>query len=321
MKFTDLRLKIRRFFRNNGKVVIIIVLLWAIVFTINMILRLNPEKPTAETTYEPHISVMNSNSKVSKVASQNIETMIETYIGYCNDGNYYAAFNMLSEECKEHEFNNNVELFMDYVLKQMPTPKEYSIQNYSNISIDGTDVYIYSIKYFDDYLATGLTDSEYKYTTEKLSFYNEKNDIKMAAGNFIYYDEVKKISENEYLKIDVLEKSVNYSIETYKVKFTNRSDYTVVVADNFEKSEILLNLPNETRERSDKNTNIVLAPKESITATFTFPKFVDDGDTSEGLNFSNIRILEKYSGPYADENILKDEVNNAIAKISMQVVF
>ena len=54
--------------------------------------------------------------------------------------------------------------------------------------------------------------------------------------------------------------------------------------------------------------------------TFTFAKFVDDGDTSESINFSNIRVLEKYSGPNGDENIVREEINNAIAKFSMQVV-
>lgn len=321
MRFTDFRIKVRRFLRNNGKLIFIIFLIWAIAFAINLYFKYRPEVIEPETTYEPHVSIMDSGSKVSKRIGTTIEEMIAEYVGYCNEGNYYAAFNMLSDDCKKHEFNDNIETFMKHVLMKMPTPKEYSIQDYSNIKVDGLDVYIYAVKYFDDYLATGLTNSEYMYTTEKLTFYNEGTELKMSAGNFIFHDEVKNITENEYLKIDVLEKSVNYSIETYKVKFTNRSDYTVVIADNFEADEIQLKLPNETRERADRSEDIVLAPKDTLTASFTFSKFVDDGDTSEGLNFSNIRILEKYSGSEADEAILKEEVNNAIHKMSMQVIF
>lgn len=320
MKFTDLRLKLRRFFRNNGKVIGILFLLWAIIFALNLFVKYRPEVKEPQTTYEPHVSVMNSDSGVSSGIGKGIEDMIAEYVGYCNDGNYYAAFKMLSEDCRKYEFNDDIEQFMKHVLMKMPTPKEYSIQNYSNMTVDGIKVFIYSIKYFDNYLATGLTNSEYMYTTEKLAFYNTSNGLEMTAGNYIFHNEIKSISENEYLKIDVIDKTVNYSIETYTVKFTNRSDYTVVVADNFEEGEVQLKLPNEVRERYDKNANIILEPKESMNITFTFAKFVDDGDTSESINFSNIRVLEKYSGPNGDENIVREEINNAIAKFSMQVV-
>ena len=258
MKFTEFRLKFKRFLRKNGKIILIVFIIWAIIFGINLILKFTPEKKAPISNYEPHVSVMNSNSKVSDLISKNIEEMIEKYMTYCNDGNYQAAFNMLTEDCKEHELNKNVENFMEHVLMRMPTPKKYGIQNYSNISIDGMKAYIYSIKYYDDYLATGLTNSDYKYTTEKLTFYRDGNELKMAAGNYIYHEDIKQITENEYLKIDVIEKTVNYSIETYTVKFTNRSDYTVVLADNFEENEIQLKLKQELRERADKSINIVL---------------------------------------------------------------
>lgn len=320
MKFTDLRLKIRRFFRKNGKLVMIALLIWAIVFGINLILKYRPVDLEPETTYEPHVSIMNSESDVPKSVSTNIEKMIEEYIGYCNEGNYPAAFNMLSEDCREYEFNNNVETFMKHVLVKMPTPKKYSIQDYSNMIIGDVKAYIYSIKYYDDYLATGLTNSMYQYTTEKLTFYREKDGLKMSAGNYILHDEIKRITENEYLKIDVLERTVNYSTETYVVKFTNRSDYTVVVADNFETDEIQLKLPQEIRERLDISVEIVLEPKETITREFRFSKFVDDGDESQSLIFSNVRVLEKYSGREAGNEIVEEEVNNAIAKINMEVV-
>lgn len=320
MRFTDLRLKFRRFLRKNGVVILIVFILWAIVFAINLIFKNMPEKIEPETTYEPHVSIMNAESDVPDVVSVNIEKMIEEYIGYCNEGNYQAAFNMLSEDCKEYEFYNDVKNFMTHVLTKMPTPKKYSIQDYSNMKIDGIQTYIYSIKYYDDYLSTGLTNSEYAYTTEKITFYREGSDLKMSAGNFIFHRDVKRISENEYLKIDVVDKKVNYSIEEYEVKFTNRSDFTVIVADGSEDSEVLLNLPQEVRERVDVDGKIILQPRESITAGFTFPKFVDDGDDSQALTFSNIRVLEKYSGPEAEESVLQEEINNAIAKMSMEVV-
>lgn len=320
MRFTEVRLKLRRFFRKYRTIIIFCFLVWAVIFCINMYLKNTPKPKVAETTYKPHVSVMDSQTKTPSSVAKKAEEQVEEYVKACNNSEFDVAFNMLSEDCRRYEFHNSLENFMEYLYTKMPTQKKYSIQSYSNISIDNNNLYIYEVKYFDDFLATGLTNQEYLYTTEKIIFKKTKTgEQEMSVGNYIYHTDIKSVSENNYLKIDVIDKLVNYSIETYQVKFTNRSDYTIVIADGFEENEIELQLPSEIRQRSDTNQKIVLKPKESLTTRFTFSKFVDDGDKSESLLFPNIRVMEKYSGSYADKEILKSEVDNAIAKFSMTV--
>ena len=131
--------------------------------------------------------------------------------------------------------------------------------------------------------------------------------------------QVKEPVENEYLKIDIVDKVVNYSVETYKVKLTNRSNYTVVIADGQELNEVVLKLPHEVRVRSEI-TDIVLDPLESQELEFTFKKFADDGDESISLLFSSIRVMEKYSGTEdIPEEVIQSEIDNALSKFSMDV--
>ena len=130
------------------------------------------------------------------------------------------------------------------------------------------------------------------YTQENMTFFKTDEGIEMQVGNYMYHTDVKSISENDYLKIDVIDKVVHYSMETYKVKFTNRSNYTVVVADGEETDEVILILPKESRQSGDLD-NIVLRENESCTIKFEFPKFVDDGDKSQKLAFPAIRVMEK----------------------------
>ena len=319
MNFTELKLKVRHFFRKYRKAIIIGLIIWAIIFLVNQIVMNLPRNYEAETSYEAHTSIMDSSSKTPTSLQQPIEEVIEQYVNYLNDGNFQSAFNMLSEDCRKYGFNDDVTEYMAHVYTKMPTPKQYAIQNYSNITYGKKNMYIYEVKYFDDILATGLTNSDYEYTSENITFYSGDDGLEMNVGNYIYHTDIKNISENEYLKIDVVDKVVNYSIETYEVKFTNRSNYTIVIADDQEKDEILLTLPNETRQRSDF-TDIVLGPKESITAEFTFPKFVDDGDESQSLAFSAIRVMEQYSGTAnVEEDVIQSEIDNAISKFSMDV--
>lgn len=320
MNFTELRLRFRHWVRKYRKVIFVVFIIWGLVFLINLYMRNRKIEPVPTTTKEPHTAVIDQSSSTPKSIQTPIEDMLKEYIGYCNEGNYQKAFNMLSEDCRSYEFDNDVEKFMSHVLVKMPTPKKYSIQNYSNTTYGNKKIYIYEVKYTDDLLATGLTNTTYAYTSEKFTFYEDDNDqLQMNAGDYIYHSDIKSISENEYLKIDVVDKVVNYSIEQYEIKFTNRSNYTIVIADGVETDEVVLSLPAETRKRSETG-NIVLAPQEAITLNFTFPKFVDDGDVSQAIVFSSIRVMEKYSGTEdIDEATIQSEIDNAISKFSMEV--
>lgn len=321
MNFTELRLKLRHFVRRNRKLIYIVLIIWLSIFIFDKLLANKELDYTPETTYDAHVSVMDDTSSTPKSMQDPIEELIEEYVGYCNEGNYQKAFNMLSEDCQNYSFDNDVEKFMAHVLTKMPTQKKYFIQDYSNTTYNNRKFYIYEVRYTNDLLASGLTNSTYGFTSEKFTFYRDSdNQIKMSTGDYIYHTDIKSISENEYLKIDVLDKVVNYETEEYTVKLTNRSNYTVVVADNVEADEILLRLPNETRTRTTL-TNIVLEPQASMDVTFTFTKFVDDGDMSQSLIFSTIRVMEKYTNPdYADEATIQSEIDNAISKFSMEVV-
>lgn len=319
MRFTEIRLKVRRWFRKYKYLILAIFLVWFTIFIINYFMAHRTIKPEPTTTYDVRTSVIDSSSSVSVSINNRIEEMLEEYIGYCNEGNYQMAYDMLSEDCQKYELNNSVVNLMNHVLVKMPTPKKYAIQDYSNIKYNGTKMYIYEIKYTDDLLATGLTNSTYSFTSEKISFYEEDGEIKMNIGDYIYHTDIKSISENEYLKIDVVDKLVNYSSEVYEVKFTNRSNYKIVIADGAENDEVELVLPNETRKNASIE-NIVLDPSSEMTLKFEFPKFADDGDTSQSLLFSSIRVMEKYSGVEdVPEETIQSEIDNAISKFSMTV--
>jgi hypothetical protein len=314
MNFTDLRLKIRHFFRKNKKIIFIAVIIWLVVFLINQLLKLYTPEKELETTYEPHTSVMSSSSSVPKKYQSTIEDKIKQYVEYCNNNDFDKAYNMLSADCKKYaypDFND----YVDYVLKIMPTKKLYSIQNYSNLS----NMYIYSVAYTDDFLATGLTNSKYSYTEEKMTFIQDDDgELQMSVGNFIKHEDIKVSTENEYLKIDVRERNVNYETETYTVRFTNRTNYSIVISDYFEDDEILLQLNKEYRE-AEQGDAIVLLGNETKDVDITFSKYADDNDTSKSIGFDSIRVLDKYYGENVEKDVAENAIANAVAKFSMQI--
>ena len=320
MNFTDLRLRIGRFFRNNRKILGILFLIWLVVFVINLMLKNKEPSMVPETSYEPHASVMDSTSIVPEKMQVEYEDLIAKYIGHCNANEFDVAFQMLSEECRFEAFNNDIKEFMEYLVKMMPDKKEYAIQNYSNGMINGKQTYVYQVKYYDDVLSSGLTGQEYSFTEEKIAFTEGKYGFpEMSVGNFLYHQDVNRVSENEYLKVDVIDKDVYYSMEEYNIKLTNRTDKTIVIADGTEETELSFALTAETRERQEKG-NIVLAANQSINIVTSTFKYADDADSIIEVVLPKVRVMEKYSGTEnVEDSVIENEKNNALAKFSISV--
>ena len=316
MNFTSIRLRLRHWFRKYKNIIFVVIVIWVIIFIINRFLGNYTLPEVPNTTRDPSVTVMNSRVSAPSKVQETAEKMIEEYVGYCNDGNYQKAFNMLSEDCKKYAFYNDIEEFAKYILVKIPNPRQYSIQDYSNYD----NYYVYEVKYIDNILATGLTNQNYLYSTEKIVFNKNSNGgYDMATGNFIKHDDINNVSENEYIKIDIKDRIIKYSLEIYEVKFTNRTDSTVVVQDNLESSEINLVLSQEYRSVDNPDTRIILEPNGEQTATIVFNKFADDGEDSVGILFSSIRVIEDYKGERNTEDEQKAEIDNALAKFSMQV--
>ncbi len=337
MNFTDLRLKIRHFFRKYKNIILLFLCIWLVVFIVNLLLARRKPDMTPSSTLEEHTSIMDNTNKVPTSMKEEIENIISDYVAACNDGNYQKAFNYLSEDCRKYEFDDNVEKFMGHVLNVTPTPKEYAIQDYSNITLpDGTDIFIYEVKYYSNFIATGLTGADYSFSSEKMTFYRSKqnSELMMNVGDYIYHSDPDSITENEYLKADIQDRRVEYKTETYQILLTNRSNYTVVISDEVEIDEVSLvldNDANETRQMQEFD-HIVLGPNESKTITVSFQKFVDDGDNSKAIVFNHVRVMDKYSGnedelmerdpnmtEEAAKGIVDEEKNNSIAQISMNI--
>lgn len=302
----DTRVKIKRFLKKYGKLIAIIAFIWISIIIINKFLENSNTKYEPTTTYTPHTSILDGTSSAPKRVQNYMEDFVEEYIEYCNNKEYEKAYNMISEECKE--IFDSFTAYKSYVSNKFGSKKIYSIQNYSNYN----DKYIYVVKLYDDILATGLTNSTYRYQEEKIvASYDKNNKIVFSVGNFIEKKDILSVQENEYLKIDVKNKIVKYGFETYEVRLTNRSENTIVIENGTIENEVLLNLGKEYRKEVDA-TDIILKPNETKTVNLTFNKFYDDGVDSKSIVFNSIRVVENY----IEDNPNED---NSIYKFSMEL--
>ena len=76
MNFTDLRLKIQRFFRRTRYIFLVAIIGLAILVTLNTIVKYRPQQVVPETNLDTRASVMDPNVKTPTQVSSSIEELI-----------------------------------------------------------------------------------------------------------------------------------------------------------------------------------------------------------------------------------------------------
>lgn len=313
MNFIDTRLKIRRFFKKYKKVIIFLIILWAIILLVNYALKNMPKDEKPKTTYEPNISVM-TDDEVPEKWQETIESTIDKFIQRCNNKEYESAYNMISEDCRQ-ELYPTLNSFQKYVDAKFVTKRSYSIQNFSNVGKQ----YIYDVNLMEDLMATGLTDKEFYYDEEKFVFTEKDKNLKFAIDGFVRKANLNMFAEDENLKINIYSKNVFYDHETYKVTITNRSSHPIVIADGTTNNEVTLYTgENNRNEKNVGSYGIMLKPNENKSYTFLFNKYCDDGRAPEYIMFNDIRVLRSYSG---NESMKQEELDNAVRRYTLRINF
>ena len=310
--YTDLRIKVRDFFKRNKSKILIILIIWLIVIIINFILKYYKAPQIPVTSYSPHTAIMDD-STVPKKYQDEIENLINKYIQYCNNKEYEEAYNLLSNECRT-ELYPDIEDFKEYIDSVFDAKKTYSIQNYSNVD----DTYIYDVNIFEDILATGLTGKDgLSMYSEKFVINNNNGNLTLAIREYIGTTENYQVYEDDYIKVEVQDMKQTYENQTYKVKLTNRTENTIVLADKTEQNEIMLELDNENRKiQNIPNRGIYLNPYETKEIELEFVKFFDEDEEAKSLIFNAVRVLKSYSGL---ESKRQEEMDNAVKLYSFKI--
>lgn len=313
--FLKLRLKVRNFFKKYKNKIFIVLVIWIIILAINYLLGHQKQKVVLNTTYAPHNVVLLSDSEVPENLQNPIEDLIDDYVNKCNKKDYKAAYELLTEECKTHAFNNSLEKFTKYIDSIFAQEKRYSIQNYSNIS----EQYIYNLKLLNDIITTGLTNESYAYYEEKIAIKKENGQLKLSVNDYMGSKELKNVAEDDYLKIRIESKEQYYDHEIYTVKATNKSDKTAIIFDGLAGEEIYLVSETDRRALLNADTSLVLIPGETKTAKLTFSKYYDETIPADQIIFNKIRLLTDYTGNEPTEE--EEQLNKAerVYSINVQV--
>lgn len=153
--------------------------------------------------------------------------------------------------------------------------------------------------------------------SEKFVITNDNGNLTLAIREYIGNTNNYQVYEDNYIKVEIEEVIQSYENQTYKVKLTNRTEYTIVLADQTENYEIMLELENETRDiQNIPYKGIYLLPYEEKELELKFVKFFDENETAKSIIFNAVRVLKSYSGLSSKR---EEEMNNAIKLYSFKI--
>lgn len=151
------------------------------------------------------------------------KSLIEQFVGFCNNKEYENAYNLVSDECKQKDFPN-VQAFKEkYVDEIFNENKTCNIQAWSNET--------YLVKITEDLLATGKTSDE--------SYIEEY--ITIASGNRLninsYIGSRELNLKNNKANVDISLKKIYYYIDyaTIDINVKNQRK-TPILLDSYDES-------------------------------------------------------------------------------------
>lgn len=174
------------------------------------------------TQYRPQETVI-SGEDITEEDQKSNEQIIEEFISYCNNMNIQQAYDMLTDECKQEVFYNNIQNFQEnYVNKIFDSKKIYSMQSWVSTYAD-----TYRMLFSEDALATGQV------TQNKIEdFYtivNDNGEHKLNINGYIGRQQINKVGQADNITIQVLTKDIYKDYEIYNIRVENNTGNTIML--------------------------------------------------------------------------------------------
>lgn len=293
-------LAIRKFFKKYGKIIGVVFFIWAIIFIVNQFLLHRPKDIVLKESYTPDKPIMDDTKSVSKEDAKKIHELVDQYFNYCESKEYQKAYDILTDNCKEYVYENDLNNFKEYVDTFFKKGKKYNIQDYSNVD----NIYLYILTILDDVESSGTTGG-YDTYQERIALIQDEKTKEFKISNFNYIDkkEINKKAEDGYLKVNVNSLQMGYDKQEYSITVTNKTKSYIIIADNTLTNEIELNLGNQLRKAINLANDIyTLGPNETKEMKFVFTKYFDDENESKEIRFNSVRVIDDYEQYITDES-------------------
>lgn len=288
-------------FQNRYKILAIIV---AIILVLCLIQVLNAfakssgknkninTNSSTTSSYKPQETTLLGEDVQSDIQEE-ITKVMDEFIKYCNSKEIKKAYNLLTDECKEEKFSNDIENFKkDYVEKIFTTAKTYNMQSW----INGRNP-TYKVRILNDVLSTGDTK---EVVEDYVTIIKENNDYKISLNSYIGSQNINTKNKQDDVLITALSKQANMDYEIYKIKIENKTKNTILIDTKTKQKSVYATGSNNVTYTAFmyeiEDTLLTVEPGISRTISLKINKIYSPNIGVEKLTFTDIIMnLEEYN--------------------------
>lgn len=274
---------------------ILIVLLIGIIFSTLFGGNSEEENTVPENTssYKPHETVV-AGDDVENTNYEKEESMINTFVEYCNNGQVAEAYNMLSSDCKEVLYPTQADFEQNYYQQIFSTKKICNLQSW----INENNYTVYRVRFIDDIMSTGNYEESDKYQ-DYITVVNEEEDKQyLNINKYVVKEDVKdaEIETDEiYIQVQSMEQYIDYVEYTFSVK--NKSDKTILMDTLEDISDTMYITTKTNKKRSSNSTNLNILdlkidPYNTEKIKIRYNKSLGTNDNDGEIHF--LKIIKDY---------------------------
>lgn len=264
-----------------------------------------------ESSYNPQETVIVGDD-IDETVYEEEESIINTFVEYCNNGQITEAYNMLSSDCKEALYPTESIFETSYYNIIFTTKRICSLQSWINEDNYRT----YKVNFTDDIMSTGSYENSDKYMDYITIVEDEDGNKLLGINKYIIkeqLDDVEKETDELYIKVESVETYLEYEEYTFLVK--NKLKTTILMDTLEDVSDTIYITTVEDREKSSNNEGLnvlklKIDPYNSERITIRFNKTSGTDDKDDKITFSNIiKDYDTYMNDKSNyEDILKIDI-------------
>ena len=233
--------KFTRYYNQNRKMIWGIVIIIASIIIVLQIInhlvsqRIENNTNTTDGTQQGGTEIQANSSTVSTnrsaVNGESLESeylkreteVIDDFITICNNGDIQKAYDMLTDECKENMYTS-IQIFKE----------AYYDDNFGGVSkvaeIENWLGDTYKVRMTENLLSAGKSTNGYA-KQDYITVKKVDDTYKLNINNYIGFSEINKVTEQNNIKIEVLNKNTYMENEEYTIKVTNNTKGTILLDD------------------------------------------------------------------------------------------
>lgn len=179
-----------------------------------------------EEIYKPQ-EVVISGGEILEEKFEKENTVIQSFVEFCNKQNFAEAYNLLTDKCKEKLYPTLQDFEDKYCKIIFDQKREYSVQGW----VSQKNYNTYKISFTEDFMATGVYDGIEKYE-DYITIVTDKENTdskKININNYIKTEEINKLTNTDKLEIQVLNADIYMNYIIYKIRVNNMTDTDIVL--------------------------------------------------------------------------------------------